>query len=140
MKKEKLFLGLIFLLVFLVIIFPEIPPKVVVPESFYIEVKNLFGERVSGAFCRANVTTETWKKEEIPLYEISNFEDYLSSEEFFGVGDKGYYKLETGLTKKDKTFEIDISCLIVGEDVDRINMKFNHTNILCEIKEDYVIC
>jgi len=140
MKKEIFFLGLIILIVVLVIVIPEIPSKIEPPKSFYIEVMDSLGERVSGAFCRANVTTETWKEEEIPLYEISNFEDFLPPEEFFGVGNKGYYKLETGLTDKDKIFEIDISCLIFGESIGTVNMNFNHTNIPCEIKEDYIVC
>jgi len=138
--KEKILLFMIMGIIILVIIFPEISFNSSPPKAIYIEVLNQEGIRLSGAFCRANITTEDRIMEDVPLYEISNIKDYLPSSSFAGTENKGYYKLETGLTDKDKIFEIKITCIVIEPKRDIISFTLNNTNTFCDLREGYLVC
>ena len=137
--KEKILLFITIGIILLVIIFSEIPSKYPPPKVIFVDI----GEQ--GAFCRANIITEDGIIQGKPLYEIMNITDYFPPEVYFDTENKGYYKLETGLTKRDEIFEIRVACMITQPTVGIIQIIFNNTditNMLCFIryKEDYLVC
>ena len=122
------------------VIFPEIQSSLSPPKVIYTEIRDRNNNMVSGAFCRADIITKDKIIKDRLLYEISNFTDYLPSEDYFGIENKGYYKLETGLTDQDDIFEINVTCITIGSTVDMINIIYNNTNLPCNIMEGYLIC
>ncbi len=121
--KEKILLFITIGIILLVIIFPEIPSRSPPPKVIFVDVG------AQGASCRANIITEDGIIQGKPLYEIMNITDYFSPEVYPGTENKGYYKLETGLTKRDGIFEIRVECIITQPTEKIIRMIFNNTNI-----------
>ncbi len=137
--KEKLLLLAVLGISISVIVLAEVQYGVrSVPEIVFIRVLD-GGTPVTGASCKADIITETIVVEDKPLEEIGNIFNYISPGELSGLEKRGYYKLETGLSKQDKTFEIKIVCINPGATGVSYTI-LNETNIPCEVKGDYLVC
>ena len=137
--KELLFLLVILGIIIFVIIFSEVQHNTKpVPKTIFIRVLD-DEEPVLGAFCKADIISEKFIVEDKPLKEVESLFDYLPPNALYGFREKGYYKLETGLSKKDKIFEIKIVCINPGATGVSYTI-LNNTNLPCEIREGYLIC
>ena len=137
--KELLYLLVTLGIIILVIIFSEVQHNTKpVPKTIFIRVLDN-KEPVLGAFCRADIISENFIVEDKLLEEVESLFAYISPNTRYGLKEKGYYKLETGLSKKDKIFEIKIVCINPGATGVSYTI-LNNTNLPCEIKEGYLIC
>lgn len=138
--KDIIALLVIFGIILSVIIFSEIQHNMrLVPETIFIKVLDK-EEPVTGASCRADIITENNVVEDKMLEEVESIFDYIPASTRYGFRERGYYKLETGLSKQDKIFEIKIVCInprAAGVSYTILN----NTHLPCEIKEGgYMIC
>ncbi len=139
--RDIIILLIVLVIVISVIIFSEIQSYTrPVPITVFVWVLDVDGNPEINAFCRADIITENGVVEDKPLEEVGSIFDYISPGELSGLEEKGYYKLETGLTKQDKTFEIKIVCINPGATGVSYTI-LNNTHLPCEIQEGgYWIC
>ncbi len=138
-KKDFIILVLIFGIIFLTIIFSEIQYNTGhVPETIFIRA--IKDNPLLNVSCTADIITKDNFVNDKELNLVDNIFDYFSHDVFYNMPEEGYYRLETGLSKKDKIFEIEIFCI----DYNNIGVGYifmNNTNVPCDLKEGgYVIC
>lgn len=112
----------------------------VAPETVLVHVKTPNGTPDVNAVCKADVISEKKTNEDIPLERLNSLYDYVWGEYWDVPEDKGFYKLETGLPKNVKDYEIKIVCS--GNNYKTIGYTIiNKTNMPCEVMDNgFLIC
>ncbi len=109
-----------------------------IPEKVFIRVLDANEYPDNSADCKAYITTKTSEQYDVKLENVKLL-DYLPAGIFSTIQDQGYYKLETGLTKKDKEFEIGIVCINAAQ-TGVSHTIINESSMNCEVKGGYLIC
>jgi len=136
MNKKEIFLlvgiiGILFLIVFIPNNKTNIPERILIKVDKEVSILN--------ASCTADIITGDDFVNDKELEQVADIFEYISVQEFPTLSEGDYYLLETGLSKKDKVFEIEILC-VDYEYISVSHVFLNNTNITCDLKEGYFIC